>query len=95
MLQLCHAAYAWHGYLQEPWEDEMRTDGWTAALQKGVVEERKRPTLPPAMPAQIADLIQACWKTTSRARPTMQEVVEYLQGLACAAAEDLQTAQQS
>ena len=75
-------------HAQEPWADELQSQGWTPQLQARIVEKGERPSIGSNTPAGIADLIRACCKPTSSARPTMEEVVRDVQRLATVALMD-------
>ena len=53
-------------------------EGWTIA---GAIQEGKRPTIPSDCPIQIKNLIQRCWNQEAKQRPTMQQIIEYLENL--------------
>ncbi|KAK9832963.1 hypothetical protein WJX74_003058 [Apatococcus lobatus] len=66
---------------QEPWQAELNSFGWTQELQRRIVEEGERPRLPNTMPQEVAEVVEATLKHSSRDRPTMKEVAATLQQL--------------
>ena len=53
-------------------------EGWAIA---GAIQEGKRPTIPSDCPIQIKNLIERCWNREAKQRPTMQQIIEYLENL--------------
>ena len=51
-------------------------EGWTIAA---AIEEGKRPIIPIDCPIQIKNLIEQCWNKEAKQRPTMQQIIEYLE----------------
>lgn len=68
--------------MQEPWQGELSSRGWTEELQRRIVEQGERPSLPRhTMPEEVANIIEATWKHCSQDRPSMQEVLDDLRQL--------------
>ena len=53
-------------------------EGWAIA---GAIQEGKRPIIPSDCPIQIKNMIEACWNPEAKQRPTMQQIIEYLENL--------------
>ncbi len=49
-----------------------------SVLKQKIIAENLRPTIPTTCPKEYANLIESCWHTNPKERPTMEEVVERL-----------------
>ncbi len=58
-------------------------------LKQKIISENLRPTIPASCPKEYARLMEACWQTNPKERPSIQQVVEQLTLLLGLPADDL------
>lgn len=65
-------------------KDDQQHDIWLFRLQEikqAIIRQRLRPTIPPTTNNKLKELIESCWQTNPKDRPTAKQVVEILSKL--------------